>query len=493
MLDALMQTISAQNLLFMNLGVLVGIIFGALPGLSGGIAIVLFLPFTFYLDPLVSLSWLLGMYCGGTYGGSITAILIKTPGTAASAATTLDGYAMAEQGMPGKALMMALIASTFGGLFSAFCLMFFAPFISSIALKFGPPDYFSLALFGLSIIAGVSGACIWQGLCMGCVGMFVSMVGIDKMDGVYRLTFDSLYLLAGIGLIPAIIGLFALPEIINKSVNINQSFGDGQKKRLNLSEDTVTRKEMRECLPTMLRSSIIGTIIGAIPGTGAAIASFLSYNEAERRSKKPELFGKGSLEGIAASEAGNNGVTGATLIPLLTLGIPGDIVTAILTGAFLMHGIIPGPSLFQKEPVLINGIMLSMLLINIFMFLQGRWLVRLFANVTKIPLQLLFPPLYLLCVVGVFVANNSMFDVWLILAFGLFAYVADKLNLPVTPVLLGIVLGPLAESNFRRALILSEGNYLTFVTNPISLFFLILILVTVASFIRKNYLRLRKA
>jgi putative tricarboxylic transport membrane protein len=486
MLETLANVLSFQNFLFMNIGIAIGIIFGALPGLSGGIAIVLFLPFTFYLDPMVSISWLLGMYCGGTYGGSITAILIKTPGTAASAATVEDGYALAQQGKPGKALSMALVASVIGGIFSTFMLIFIAPLLSKMALKFGPAEYFSLAFFGLSIIAGVSGKSLFKGLIMGSLGMLISMIGMDPIAGVPRLTFNSLYLVGGIGLIPVLIGLFALPEILNKSTSdMKKVVLDNQVSTKN-KEDKLTLAEFKASFKTIIQSSAIGTIIGAIPGTGAAIASFLSYNEAKRRSKNPDEYGRGSLDGIAASEAGNNGVTGATLIPLLTLGVPGDIVTAILVGAFLIHGLTPGPSLFKDNINIVYGIMISLLIINILVYLQGKYFVKMFANVNKIPLQVMLPLLFILCVIGVYVAQNSMFDVELILVFGVVAYFAQKFKFSITPMLLGVVLGPMAEQNFRKALVLSEGNYLTFITKPISLFFLILVALTFIMFIRKQ-------
>lgn len=482
-IQALSASFSPLNLLFMNLGVAIGIVFGALPGLSGGVAIVLFMPFTFYLDPIVSLSWLLGMYCGGTYGGSVTAILINTPGTAASAATAMDGYAMAKQGKPGKALMMALAASCIGGIISTFTLIFVSPLLSRVALKFGPAEYFSLAVFGLSIIAGVSGKNIFKGLLMGCLGMFVIMIGMDPMDGVQRLTFGNLYLAGGIDMIPALIGLFALSEMFNKAKGIETI---DVKADFNSKDDRLTKEDLKRCMATIIKSSGIGTVIGAIPGTGAAIASFLSYNEAKRVSKHPEEFGNGSIEGIAASEAGNNGVTGSTLIPLLSLGVPGDMVTAILVGAFLMQGLTPGPTLFKNNLDLIYGIMISLLVINIFMFIQGKYFVKLFAQVNRIPMEAMIPVLFVMCVVGVFVANNSMFDVKVILIFGAISYVASKLKLPVTPLLLGIVLGPMAEQNFRRALALSKGSCMIFVTKPISLFFLVLVVITIVSFIVKN-------
>lgn len=486
-----MNVFQPLNLLLMNVGVAVGIIFGALPGLSGGVAVVMFLPFTFYMDPIPGISLLLGMYCGSMFGGSITAILLKTPGTASAAATVADGYALNCQGKPNKALTMALVASTLGGLFSTFMLIFFSPYLASAALKFGPTEYFALALFGLSIIAGVSTGDIFKGIGMGCLGMLVAMIGMDPLDGVQRLSFDNLNLIGGIDLVPATIGLFALAEMFNKSAKGLKKAEVSSIDKKN-TEDRLTVKEFKPTIPTILKGSVIGTIIGAIPGTGAAIAAFISYNEARRASKTPEEFGNGSLDGIAAAESANNAVTGSTLIPMLSLGVPGDVVAAIMMGAFLLHGMTPGPGMFTHHLDVVYGIMGSLLLINLFMLVQGKLFTRAFANVNKVPMELLLPTVFLLCVVGVYSSNNSMFDVYLILGFGAIAYLAGQFSLPTAPMLLGIILGPMAEKNFRNALILSGGDYSVFVRYPISLIFLLITVATFVLFILKDMKKNKK-
>ncbi len=476
-----------SNILAMNLGLTAGIMFGALPGLTATMGVALLLPITFGLDPITGITLLLGVYCGGIYGGSITAILIKTPGTPASAATIMDGYTMAQKGQAGKALKMALIASTIAGIFSALMLLFIAPQIAKIALKFGPAEYFSLAIFGLTIISTVSANNIIKGIIMGVLGMFVSMIGLDPIDGISRLTMGNPYLSAGIQLIPALIGLFAISEILSK---VRQGNFTRKEKITKFEHQKITLKEIKDHLRTIIKSSAIGTMIGAIPGTGAAIASFLSYNEAKRVSKTPEKFGTGHMDGVAAAEAGNNGVTGATLIPLLTLGVPGDTVTAILLGALMMQGLTPGPKLFTTHGEIVYTIMVGLILVNVFMYLQASVFVKAFVNVTKIPVNLLVCILMVLCVVGAFAVNSTMFDVKMMMVFGVIGYFMPRFGFPVTPMLLAIILGPMAEFNLRRALILSDGSYGILFSRPISLAFLIISIGTILlPVIKKIYVK----
>ncbi|MCG8499004.1 MAG: tripartite tricarboxylate transporter permease [Firmicutes bacterium] len=486
-LEIIGNLFTLQNLLILNLGLATGIIIGSLPGLTATMGVALLLPLTFGLDSVPGMLLLLGVYCGGIYGGSITGILIKTPGTPSAAATVLDGYPMAEKGEASRALDMALIASVIGGLFSAFVLMFIAPIIAQFALKFGPIEYFAIAVFGLTIISGISGDSVIKGLIMGLLGLLVTTIGLDPVGGIDRFTFDIIQLASGINIIPAMIGLFAIAEIIRKAKTVNMPVDEAikfQKKKLPFKEVLLYWK-------TLLRSSMIGTFIGAIPGTGSAIASFISYNEAKRNSKDPSSFGKGNIEGIAASECANNAVTGAALIPLLTLGIPGDPTTAILIGALIMQGIIAGPLLFVEERQWVYSIMIGLVLLNIFMLIQGKLFIKAFANVVKVPTKILLPILIVLCVIGSFAVHNTVFDVLLMLVFGLIGYVLLKLDFPLTPMVIAIVLGPLAENNMRRALIMSQGDFRIFFTKPISAIFLtISILVILVPMIR-NILKLR--
>lgn len=470
-LDVLLSLFTWQNFLFLNIGVGAGIIVGALPGLTGTMCIALLLPMTYGLNSLTGMLLLLGVYCGGIYGGSITAILINTPGTPASAATALDGYAMARKGQAGRALQTALSASLVGGLFSCAVLIVAAPIIANFALRFGPAEYFALALFGLTIIASVGGDSLIKGLLMGMAGLLVSVIGLDPVDGIDRFSFGVTSLLGGIDIIPALIGLFAVTEIMSKAHGVYKPVATITEFK---SEKKQSFWDVFKYKTTLLKSSVIGTFIGAVPGTGAAIASFLSYNEAKRVSKHPDEFGHGSEDAVVASEAANNAVTGATLIPLLTLGIPGDTNTAILIGALTMQGIIPGPQLFVQQREWVYSIMLGLIIVNLFMYFQGKFFIRSFVNVTKIPTQIMVPVLVTLCIIGAYAVNNTAFDALLMVMFGIFGYIMKKLDFPLTPMVIAIVLGPLAESNLRRALIISKGSWMIFIEKPISLFFIAL-------------------
>lgn len=486
-MEILQNIFTLQNILWINIGMAAGIIVGALPGLTGTMCIALLLPLTYKMNSLTGILLLLGVYCGGIFGGSITAILINTPGTPASAATSLDGYPMAKKGHALRALHDALAASLFGGLFSCIVLLFLAPRIAAAALKFGPQEYFALALFGLTIIASVGGKSLIKGLMMGMMGMLLSCVGID-MDGVARFTFGDNHLAAGINSIPVLIGLFAITEVMAKAHDLYKDQG----KAIEVQSEKVSLLDVFKYKLTLIRSSIIGVFIGAVPGTGAAISSFLAYNEAKRTSKRPEEFGNGSEEAIVASESANNAVTGATMIPLLTLGIPGDTNTAVLLGALTMQGIAPGPTLFTTQRTWVYSIMIGMFVVNIFMYLQGRLFIKGFANITKVPSQILVPAIVTLCMIGGYAIKYNNFNCILMICIGIFGYYMKKLDFPLTPMVIGLILGGLCEKNMRRSLALSGGSWLTFLQNPISCFFLILAVVMLFFPLLRNYLAKKK-
>lgn len=473
----------AKNLIFMNLGLLVGIVFGSIPGLTVMVAIVLFLPLTFGMDAITGILMLLGIYCGGTYGGSISAILINTPGTPAAAATILDGYPLAKMGKAKKALLMALVASTIAGVISALILLVAAPQIARITMYFGPAEYFTLAIFGLSIIASVSSKNIFSGLITGSLGVFISMIGLDPVSGIMRFTFGSIRLASGVELISALIGLFAFSEALVKLTRGDEIHSANGKVQLD-QHDKLTINEVKKSFGTIVRSSLIGTVIGSIPGTGGGIAAFLSYDQAKRQSKNPDNYGKGELNGVAAAEAGNNGVTGATLIPLFTLGVPGDGATAVLLGAIMMHGLIPGPRLFTENGDIIYSIMVGLIVINFFMLIQGRLLSTIFAKVSKVPEALLLPIIVVVCVAGSYALGSNMYNVYVAIVFGVIAYILLKFDISPVPLLLGIILGPLAEKNLIRALTISEGSMSIFVTRPISVFFIVLTLIGIGISVR---------
>ena len=462
------NVLAPMSLLWMNIGLAAGIIIGALPGLTGTMGIALLLPLTYGMSSIHGMMLLLGVYCGGIYGGSITAILINTPGTPASAATSLDGYPMAQHGHAKRALHDALAASMIGGLISCIILLTCAPMVAKFALNFGAREYFALSLFGLTIIASVGGKLVLKGLLMGFAGLLLGCVGIDSLEGVSRFTFGNNYLTGGFNIIPVLIGLFAITEIMTKSRDINKAVGT----TVAVEEEKVSFADVLRYKIVLLKSSVIGAFIGAVPG--AAIASFLAYNEAHRTSKHPEEYGMGSEEGLVACESSNNAVTGATMIPLLTLGIPGDTNTAVLLGALTMQGIQPGPMLFTKQANWVYSIMIGMMLVNLFMYLQGRLFVKGFSNITKISTKIMVPCLVVLCVIGAYAIKYNTFNAAAMVVIGVIGYLLKKLDFPLTPMVIGLVLGNLCESNMRRALLLSRGNWLTFFQSPIACVFLAL-------------------
>lgn len=472
-LGGITDVFGLTNILLIFVGVFVGIVFGAIPGLSTDLAVILFLPLTFNMPIMPSILLLLGIYCGGTYGGSITAIMIGTPGTNTAAATVFDGYPMAQRGQGRKALTMALVASTIGGIVSALILLFTAPYISNFVLKFGPPENFGLAIFGLTIIAGVSGNSVLRGILMGCFGYFISCIGVDAASGATRFTFDNVFMMKGLSLLPILLGVFAFPNILNQIYTKGYLNVLKNRKKLDAA-DKLSREEIKECMPAITKSTLIGSVVGAIPAAGAAIAAFMAYNEAKRASKKGSEFGTGVLEGVAAPEAANNAVTGTSLIPLFTLGIPGSIVAALLIGAFAMQGLTPGPTLFKTQAPLMYALMVGMIICNVAMFLEGKYLLRLFVQVSKVPQQILFTGLALFCVAGSYASSGIIFDVYVLLIMGLVMYFIQRFGFPGAPFILGMVLGPLMEANLKNSLVMSDGSWLIFFQRPISLAILII-------------------
>lgn len=475
-----------QNFLIIPIGLMIGIIVGAIPGLTSDLGIILCIPMTYGMDPTMAILMLLSIYCGGTYGGSITAILINTPGTSANAATLFDGYPMTKKGKAFKALQMALFASTIGGLVSAFALLFLAPQIAKITLLFGPAEYFALAVFGLSVIAGVSNKSIFKGLIGACIGLFMATIGMDNISGTARFTFGNNRLMSGIDLIIALIGLFAISEIMMKS-QYNPKTDHKTISASAITKDKITKDEYKRCRKPITIGTLIGIIIGATPGTGGGLAAFISYNQVKQSSKHPETFGQGEIEGVAASESANNGACGATMIPMLTLGVPGDGATAILMGAFMIHGMVPGPTLFSEQGNILYAIMLGLIVINIFMYIVGNVFIRFYANITRIPYEILAAIVLTFCIAGSYSTNNRVYDIYIILIFGIVSYILRRLDFQLVPILLGIVLGPLAEKNFRRALVLSDGSLSIFFTRPIACAFIVIAIVSVAIFaVRKR-------
>ncbi len=440
-----------QNFVAIVVGVMIGVTIGAIPGLTATMAVALALPFTFALPPITGILLLVGIYKGGIFGGSITAILIRAPGTPAAACTTLDGYPMARKGQAGKALHMALYASCIADVISNAALIFLAGTIAGFALEFGPPEYFWLIAFSLTIVISISGSSLAKGVMSGLLGVLLSTVGLDLVYGTQRFTFGNFNLMGGISYIPLLIGLFAIPEVIDFYMQraAKLTVGGSDKSR-------VTWAEFKRCLPTIIRGSFIGVALGSIPGIGATAASFLSYGEAKRYSKNPEAFGKGEIKGVAAAESGNNGVAGATLIPLLALGIPGDVVTAVILGAFMLQGLTPGPLMFQDNIDLIYALFAGMIVASAALFVTGSFAIRHFARIADIPRHILMPMVLMFCVFGSFAVQNQMFDVLVMLAFGVLGFLMTRVGMAAAPFLIGFILGPLFEDNLRRSYLIAN-------------------------------------
>lgn len=473
---------NVESFLALFIGIVVGVIAGAIPGMSATMAVALTLPFTFSLQPITGILLLLGVYKGGIFGGSIPAILIKTPGTPASSATVLDGYPMAENGQAGKALGMALYASCTADLMSNLALILFAGWLASFALSFGPPEFFTLILFSLTIIAGVSGKNLILGLLSAVMGLLLATVGLDLVYGTNRFNLNDPNLMGGLNFIAVLIGLFAIPEILAYVWKPNEAGGNVRA----LGAQHVTFGEYRRCFKSIMRGGLIGVVLGSIPGIGAAPSAFLSYSEARRNSKNPENFGKGEIEGVAASEAGNNGVCGATLIPLLALGVPGDIITAIIIGAFMIHGLQPGPMMFIANADIIYALFLGLIISSVLLLGVGSVAIRFFRYIAEIPRPVLLPTVFILCVYGVYAVNNNVFDIGVMFAMGLVGYFMLRANIPAAPFLIAFILGPLLEDNFRQAMLMSGGSGEILFRSPITWVFWTLTAITIAALIRRG-------
>lgn len=471
-----------QSLMFLSLGILIGVVAGAIPGMSATMAVALTLPFTFALQPILGILLLLGVYKGGIFGGSIPAILIKTPGTPASSATVLDGYPLAEQGRAGEALSMVLYTSCIADFMSNLALIVFAAWLASFALNFGPPEMFTLIFFSLTIIAGVSGDSLLKGVVAATFGLLLATIGLDFIGGTERFTFGSVDMRGGLNFVAVLIGLFALPEII---AHIQRPNAKDLQVR-NLGYTKLSFLDFKRCLKSIFRGSAIGVVLGAIPGIGAAPSAFLSYSEARRASPNRDNFGKGELEGVAAAEAGNNGVAGATLIPLLSLGIPGDVITAIIIGAFMVHDLTPGPMLFQNHADIVYALFIGLIASSFVLLVIGSVAIRAFRYIADVPSDLLFPAVLILCFFGVYAINNSIFDVAVMLVMGLVGYIMMVLRFPAAPFLIAFILGPMLENNFRQSLLMSRGDLDIFMRGPITILFWCLTVVSVLLIVRST-------
>ena len=462
----------------MIVGILLGILMGSIPGMTATMTIAVLLSFTFTMDPANGMMLLLGIYGGAVYAGSIPAILIRTPGTPSAAATIFDGYPLSQKGEAGRAIRVSTVASFVGGVISVLALMFFSPVIADAALRFQSPEFFALAVFGLTIIASVSGDSLTKGMISGLLGMLVASIGIDPLTGYHRFTFEVPELLTGVEFIAVMIGLFGIAEAFRK-------YAEGIAENQEEVDQEVTGvlpsfSDLRAIAPVSVGSGVLGALVGAIPGAGGDIAAFITYNEATRWLKDAApSFGDGNIRGVAAAESGNNASTGGALIPTLTLGIPGDSVSAILIGALLVHDVNPGPGLYQEEPVLLYTIFVGFLLIYVFILLFGLLGANYWAQLITVPKQFLWPLILLLCVIGAIALRGNLFDAWVMLGAGVLGYAMRLRGFPLAPMVLGLILSPIAEVNLRRSLSLSNGSPDIFLTSPIALAILLLSAATI--------------
>ena len=472
------QILALKPLILIFLGVGVGIVFGAIPGLTATMAVALFLPLTFGMHPVDGMALLIGLYIGGVSGGLISAILIKIPGTPSSIATTFDGHPMAEKGEAGKALGAGIFYSFLGGWFSFLVLFFIAPPLADVALKFGPPEYFSIAIFSLTLIASLSTGSTIKGLMSGIVGVLLSCVGTAPIDAFPRFTFGFHELDGGFNLLPALVGLFAITEIL-KTAESDIEIKLDHIATYRIKGFGFSGKEFVQQLGNFIRSALIGTGIGILPGIGGGTSNILSYIAAKKMSKHPEKFGTGILDGIVASETANNASIGGALVPLLAMGIPGDTVTAMLLGGLMIHGLSPGPLLFTTSGNIVYGIFAALIVANFMMVLMEYFGIRFFVRLLKIPKHIMLPIIIVFCVVGAYGLNNRVFDAWSVMFFGVIGYAFEKWRFPLAPVILGFILGPIAETNLRRGLMMTQGNFLPFLTKPVSGAFLVIALASV--------------
>ncbi len=485
--DAILIVLQPINLFYITIGVIPGIIVGAIPGLTATLAIALLLPFTFTLDTVPALLMLVGIFVGGLYGGCITAILVNTPGTPGAAAAAIDGYPLCLKGMGGKTLTIATISSFAGGLISAIIMIFASPAVAGFALRFSSGEYTMLAVFGLTVIFSVSGKSLTKGIISGLLGLLVATVGMDQIMPTTRFTFGISQMMIGLPLLPVFIGLFAVAEVLKL---VEQSITENKQVVSSIDKLSTKAEEIKSILPsfkelyalkvTIIKSGILGSLIGALPGAGANMAAFVAYGEAKRASKNRELFGHGSIEGVAAAQAGNNAITGGALIPMLSLGIPGDAVTAVLLGALTIQGLSPGPRLFVQHLDVVYPIFIGLLFANFIMLVVGLVGAKQISKLAMLSKTTLVPLILIFSLVGAYAAQASTYHMLITFLFGILGYVLLKFDFPIAPIGLAVVLGPIVERSLRTALLRSDGSLLIFVSSPISFILLLLTLLTVA-------------
>jgi putative tricarboxylic transport membrane protein len=471
------------NVLITFSGTIMGIFFGALPGFSASMGVAVLLPVTYGMSPVSGLCLLGGIFCGAQYGGSITACLVNTPGTASAAATALDGFPLTKQGRAGEALRESAVASFWGGIISTLALLFIAPPLAKFALAFGPPEMLMLAIFGLTVIVSLSTGSVFKGLISGTIGLLTGCVGMEPNTGYMRFTFAQPSLYDGVSFVPALIGLFAASQVYSMIIEGEEGILDFDAKKIDVGRPSW--KDLVRHPVVYIRSGLIGTFIGAVPAAGGSVAAFLSYNEGKRFSKHPELFGKGSLEGVASAEAANNGVTGGSLMTMMTLGIPGSETTAIMLGGLMVHGLTPGHTLFAVNTDISYGFMVSLFVANLVFLIIGMFGAKYFAYVARTPTNVLTCLIMILAVMGSFALTNNPFDIWVMFLFGILGFLLKYCNFGLSPVVLGLLLGPIAENALNQTVVLARAAKTTslalIIGRPICVAMIVLSLISIAT------------
>ncbi len=475
-----------EVILMIFVGNALGVLVGALPGLTATMGMALLSPLTFFMSPSMAIPFVIGIYKGGTYGGSISAILIGTPGTASNAATVMDGYPMAKNGLGGKALKAAIYVSTMGDFVGNITLIMVAGFLAQIALKFGPPEFFALILFSLTIVASLSSGSLAKGLIAAALGALLSLTGSDPVTGALRYTFGSVEMQGGISFIPLMIGLFGLSEVLVTLSRSRKERAEIVKLQRSSESNRLILAEILRYPKTLVRSCLLGLGLGSLPGVGAESACWVAYGMAKRASPEPQTFGKGRLEGLIAPEMANNAVVGAALIPLLTFGVPGDAVTAVMLGTFTAQGLQPGPLLFRDHPDVIYLLYVTMFVAGLVMFVTASLTIRFWVKILEVPQEYLYPIICVLCVVGSYAINNSLFDVGLMVVAGLCGFLLRMSGFAIPPIALAFILTPKLELALQQSLVMSDGSYGIFVQRPISAGFIVLTAISIALFVRRE-------
>lgn len=491
-LTVLANVAEPTNLLAILVGVLSGLLIGSLPGLTANLGVALLLPVTYSLDVTAALLMLMSLYTAAIYGGSFAAILLGAPGTSASAATAIDGFTLTRKGQFDKAMRIATFSSVVGGVASGIALLVIAPPLSLLSLKFGPAEYFMLAVFGLTIIGTLSSGNLVKGLLSGALGLLISTIGLDLDSGYPRFAFGMRELVSGFDFVPVVIGLFSVSQALLMCEDVHGSIQQSDAVTSGKWRFLPKWAEFREIRTTLARSSVIGIFVGILPGAGGDIGSWVSYNEARRFSKDKDQFGKGSIVGISASESANNAVTGSSLVPLLTLGIPGSATAAILLGALIVHGLVPGRTLFTDSAEITYTVIIGFMLANVVMGVVGMLVARRMSVVAKVPKTLIVPIILVLSIVGSYSLGNNIFDVYTMLIFGVLGYFMRKSGFSPAPLILGLILGPIAETGFRQSMVLAPDNVVLYILErPISLILLLLTLLSIASAARLEWVSMR--